>query len=75
MSTATDMLAAYMAAESALLLGKTTTFQGRTLSMENLQEIRKGRQEWERRVAAEQSGQGATLGGLGYAVATYGNQG
>lgn len=73
MSTATDMLAAYMAAEVALLQGKTTTFQGRTLSMENLQEIRKGRMEWERRVAAEQGG--ATVGGLGYAVASFGNQG
>ena len=74
MSTATDMLAAYRAAESALLLGKTTTFQGRTLTMENLADIRKGRMEWERRVAAEQGG-AATIGGLGYAVATFGNQG
>ena len=74
MSTATDMLAAYMAAESALLLGKTTTFQGRTLTLENLQEIRAGRQEWERRVAAEQgAAAGApTIGGLGYSVATFG---
>ena len=40
----------------------------------DLADIRKGRMEWERRVAAEQGG-AATIGGLGYAVATFGNQG
>lgn len=75
MSTATDMLAAYMAAEAAILTGKTVAFQGRTLSHENLQEIRKGRQEWERRVAAEQAGAGAaTIGGLGFSVASFGQR-
>lgn len=75
MSTATDMLAAYLAAEASLLQGKTVSFNGRTLGMENLAEIRAGRKEWERRVAAEQGSAATTAGGLGFAVATFGNQG
>lgn len=70
MSTATEMLAAYLAAESAILLGKTVSFQGRTVGFENLSEIRNGRAEWERRVATEQGG-GATFGGLSYSVARF----
>ncbi|NTV09558.1 MAG: hypothetical protein HGA47_02175 [Zoogloea sp.] len=71
MSTSTDMLAAYLKAETDLLLGKETRFGDRLLRMEDLAEIRKGRQEWEARVAAEArraSGQ-RTLGGLSYGVA------
>jgi len=74
MSTATDMLAAYMAAEAAILSGKTVTVNGRTLAQENLLEVRRGRQEWERRVAAEQGGAATTVGGLGYAVANFGQR-
>jgi len=70
MSTSTDMLAAYLAAESAILLGKTVAFQGRTVGYENLAEIRKGRAEWERRVAAERNG-GAAFGGMAFSVARY----
>jgi hypothetical protein len=70
MTTATDMLASYMAAESAILTGKTIQFNGRTLTNENLSEIRKGRQEWERRVAVEQ---GRARSGLGYSIATFGD--
>lgn len=70
MSTATDMLAAYLAAESAILLGKTIAFQGRTVGYENLAEIRKGRAEWERRVAAERNG-GAAFGGMSFSVARF----
>lgn len=53
MSTASEMVAQYLAAEVALLAGKEARFADRTLRMEDLPEIRKGRQEWERRVAAE----------------------
>lgn len=70
MSIATDMVAKYLEAEAALLLGKSVSFGGRTLSSENLAEIRKGRQEWERRAAAEANG-GATIGGLSYSVARF----
>lgn len=71
MTTATEMLAKYMAAESALLLGKETSVGDRKLSREDLAEIRAGRQEWERRVAAEQSGAAGapTFGGLSYSLA------
>lgn len=55
MSTATDMLAAYQAAELALLEGKETRLGDRLLKYEDLAEIRKGRIEWERRVADEQA--------------------
>jgi hypothetical protein len=70
MSIATEMVAKYLEAEAALLLGKSVSFGGRTLSSENLAEIRSGRQEWERRAAAEANG-GATIGGLSYSVARF----
>lgn len=70
MSTATDMLAQYLAAESALLQGKDVSFNGRQLRMEDLAEIRAGRQEWEARVNAETAtAAGAPrMGGLTYAL-------
>lgn len=66
MSLATDMLAAYVAAELAVLDGQAYTMNGRSLSMANLEEIRRGRAEWEARAGAEK-GRAAgvpTLGGL-----------
>lgn len=59
-TTAQQMLDRYMQAELALLDGKTVQFGGRTLSMESLGEIRKGRMEWERRVAAESARRSGT---------------
>lgn len=44
-----SMIALYMQAERDVLAGKQVTFQGRTVTSENLNEIRAGRQEWERR--------------------------
>lgn len=70
MTIATEMVAKYLEAETALLLGKTVSFGNRTLSAENLAEIRKGRQEWERRAQAEQNG-GATIGGMSFSVARF----
>lgn len=52
----TKMLERYTDAELAILEGKSISFNGRTLSMENLSEIRAGRQEWERRLASLQTG-------------------
>lgn len=54
MSTATDMLALYVAAESDILTnGSSSAFGDQALTMANLAEVRAGRREWEKRVAAE----------------------
>ncbi len=71
MTIATDMLASYLAAEVAVLTGKTVQFNGRTHTHEDLAEIRKGRIEWERRVASESGGRGPTMGGLSFSVARF----
>lgn len=55
MSTATEMVALYAAAEMAVLKGQSYTINGRSLTRADLTEIRAGRQEWERRVAAEEA--------------------
>lgn len=44
-----SMIGLYLQAERDVLAGKQITFQGRTVSSENLNEIRAGRQEWELR--------------------------
>ena len=46
------MIQRYIDAEMAVLDGKSVTFNGQQMTMENLSEIRRGRQEWERRIAA-----------------------
>lgn len=71
MSTATDMIAAYLAAETAILAGKDVSFNGRRVTMEDLESIRKGRQEWEAKAAAEARPAGRRGGMGGYAVATF----
>lgn len=71
MSQATDMLAAYIAAETAVLLGKEARLGDRSLTLEDLPEIRAGRREWEGKVNTETArARGVpTFGGLGFAVA------
>lgn len=69
MSTATDMLANYIAAETAILKGKEYMMNGRRLSYENLAEIRKGRQEWQQKVDAESAASGG--GSSNYSVADF----
>lgn len=72
MTTATDMLAAYLQAEAAILAGKEFTWSdGRRLRREDLAEIRKGRQEWENRVAGESAAAAGapTIGGRSFTVA------
>lgn len=71
MSTATDMYAAYLAAETAILLGKDVSFQGRRVAMEDLDAIRKGRQEWEAKARAEAQPAGRRGGLGGYSVASF----
>lgn len=75
MTQATDMLAAYLAAETAILQGKDVSFGGRRQTMEDLPAIRAGRQEWERRVQAESAQAAGVRGqsGLGrFGVARFG---
>jgi hypothetical protein len=67
------MLAKYLEAEMAVLAGKTITFQGRSMGMENLNEIRAGRKEWEQK-AAQQAGRAVcrpTIGGMPFSVASF----
>ncbi|USD19976.1 primosomal replication protein PriB/PriC domain protein [Microbulbifer variabilis] len=47
--TAQEMVDLYIEAEIDVLAGKSTIINGRQFTAENLQEIRAGRQEWERR--------------------------
>jgi hypothetical protein len=53
MTTATDMLAKYIAAEAEILDGQIVKFNDRMLTRANLLEVQNGRIEWERRVNAE----------------------
>jgi hypothetical protein len=68
---ASTMLAAYMQAETDVLLGKEARLGDRVFRSEDLAEIRAGRQEWERRVAGERdrASGASTLGGLRFSVA------
>lgn len=73
MSTATDMLAKYLAAEAAVLEGKMVRFGERQMVLEDLPEIVKGRKEWQAKVDAENGAAAGrpSIGGLGYAVARF----
>jgi hypothetical protein len=71
MSTATDMLSKYLAAEAAVLEGKEARIGDRTFRNEDLDKIIAGRREWEAKVNAERraaSGSGS-FGGLGFGIA------
>lgn len=70
MSTATDMLAAYLAAEVAVLKGQSYRLGDRQLTRADLAEIQRGRQEWQRAVAAEQN-TAAGFRGEGYGLGAY----
>lgn len=73
MTTATEMLAKYMAAESAVLEGKDVSFGDRRLGMADLPDIRAGRKEWENRVAQESMATSRVqqIGGLEVKVANF----
>lgn len=67
--TAKQMVERYIEAEMAVLEGRSVTFNGRTLTMADLSQIREGRKEWERRAVLEvQSRRG---GGQGYSLAEF----
>jgi len=53
MSTASDRLAAYLAAEVSVLKGQSFSMAGRALTLANLAEIRKGIAELRREVQQE----------------------
>ncbi len=73
MSTASDMVALYLAAETRVLAGKAVTLGGRAVSLEDLAEIRAGRKEWERRLAEEQA-RTAGVKSTGFAVAAFSDE-
>lgn len=56
MSTANDLLAAYIAAELAILQRQSFVLGDKTLTLANLAEVRRERAQLERRVAAESVG-------------------
>lgn len=72
-------VAEYLAAESAVLEGKEIRLGvggsgiDRMLRMEDLAQIRAGRQEWERIAASLQASAASAprIGGLGYSVANF----
>jgi len=69
MSTATDMLALYIAAEKAVLKNQSYVMGTTTLTRANLAEIRKGREEWQAKVNDEAA---ASQGGSSlYSVADF----
>ncbi|MDY0965419.1 hypothetical protein [Massilia sp. CFBP9026] len=76
MTTAATIVSEYVRAEIAVLAGKTITFQGRSMGMENLQEIRAGRREWEARVAQEKRAASGrpSIGGMSFSVASFGDR-
>jgi len=59
MSEATEMLAAYTAAEKAVLKNQSYSIDGISYNKADLGALRAGRQEWQRRVNTER----ARLGG------------
>jgi hypothetical protein len=67
------MLAKYLEAEAAVLAGKTITFQGRSMSMENLDQIRAGRKEWEQKVGQQDARTAGrpSFGGMPFSVASF----
>lgn len=81
LAQAQAILSEYLAAESALLQGKEVRLGvsgggiDRSWRSEDLPEIRKGRMEWERRVALLQGSAAGvpTFGGVRFSQADFGN--
>ena len=65
------MLQRYLDAELEILDGKTVTFSGRTLTMVDLGDIQKGRQEWERKLTQLQR---TARGGKHYKLVSFNNE-
>jgi hypothetical protein len=71
MSLATDMVAFYITAEKAVLAGQSVQFGERRLTYANLEEIRAGRAEWERKVADEARSAAGDKSPVRFAVASF----
>lgn len=70
---AAQMRDKYLEAETGLLEGKEVRLGDRLLRMEDLEQIRAGRKEWEQRAANESASvtRAPKIGGLAYAVANF----
>ena len=69
MSEATEMRALYLAAEKAVLKGKSISVNGRSMTHENLSEIRTGYRSWDQKVQAENASSNG--GSSTYSVADF----
>tara|TARA_R110002124_G_scaffold163667_1_gene331029 strand:- start:744 stop:947 length:204 start_codon:yes stop_codon:yes gene_type:complete len=58
---ATDMIALYIEAEKDVLAGKSVSINGKMMSTEDLEQIRKGRIEWQRTLSMYTRPRGTTL--------------
>ncbi|MEH6734044.1 MAG: hypothetical protein V7690_05310 [Shewanella sp.] len=58
---ATDMVALYIEAEKDVLAGKSVSINGKMMSTEDLEQIRKGRIEWQRTLSMYTRPRGTTL--------------
>jgi hypothetical protein len=59
--TATDMVALYIEAEKDVLAGKSVSINGKMMSTEDLEQIRRGRIEWQRTLSIYTRPRGTTL--------------
>ena len=69
MTTATDLLALYITAETAILQGQSVRLGDRQLTMADLTSVREERARLERRVADEAATKAGRSGGFGFSVA------
>ena len=74
MTTATDMLSRYIAAETVVLSGQRFRMGERELTRADLSEIRAGRREWEHKVAAEAAASSTGRGDPRVALADFGGE-
>ncbi|MGP1720522.1 hypothetical protein [Shewanella frigidimarina] len=58
---AADMVALYIEAEKDVLAGKSVSINGKMMSTEDLEQIRKGRMEWQRTLSMYTRPRGTTL--------------
>jgi hypothetical protein len=58
---ASDMVALYIDAEKEVLAGKSVTINGKMMTSEDLEQIRKGRIEWQRTLSMYTRPRGTTL--------------
>ncbi|PKG80067.1 hypothetical protein CXF80_18160 [Shewanella sp. Actino-trap-3] len=62
---AADMVALYIEAEKDVLAGKSVSINGKMMSTEDLEQIRRGRIEWQRALSIYTRPRGTTLARFG----------